>query len=315
MDLTQPVKQILSEHDDYHAIKTGIEEIYGIFSESTGIYAGNLTTEKLSETANGKVVSPVHAAHCVKDLMRTTKFLRGVHAAIQSQLQKKPKVHVLYAGCGPYATLTTPLTSVFTSDQVQFTLLDIEQVSIDAVSQLYSSYNLQPYVARYLLADATDPDLTFDDSFDVIISETMQVGLKNECQVPITRNLVKFLTKDGVFVPEKVTLKAALVGDMNPLEPKNAAREILGTAYDLDFKNVPKVGASTIIKMVESDLNYLELQTEIKLFDDIVLYAFESGLTIPLTLDRYPKGQKRPKELKFTYKEGVAPDLLLENIW
>ena len=57
--------------------------------------------------ASGVAINPQAAAHCVNDYGRSVAFIRGVHAAIkilQARFSGQP-LKILYAGCGPFATL------------------------------------------------------------------------------------------------------------------------------------------------------------------------------------------------------------------
>jgi len=313
MDLKPALEDILYSNQDYFLITRGINALYEQYSEATGIFAGDLTHEYMKETENGKIVTPMQAAHCLKDMARSTHFLRAIHQAINHHLQNKQSVRILYAGCGPYGTLLTPFTSIFSSKQIRFTFLEIEEVSFNAVQKLYTDWNIENYLESVLLCDATDPDLKLSGSFDIIISETMQVGLKNECQVPITRNLVRFLSEDGTFIPERIKLEVYLTGKQKDLlDPNSDDKLLVGTAYDFDSRNLPIPGNETILTIPESQLEYLKLYTEIHLFGEEKLTAHQSGLTLPLILDR-PIG-KAGRAARFHYVEGALPKLEFEYL-
>ena len=60
---------------------------------------------------DGVAISPAAAAHCVNDTQRSVVFIRAAYAAIkaaQARFAQEP-VEILYAGCGPFATLLLPL--------------------------------------------------------------------------------------------------------------------------------------------------------------------------------------------------------------
>ena len=92
-------------------------------------------TEGETPSGEGLAISPTQAAMCAGEFQRTAVFLRGLHDAIASVIERKPSepVRVLYAGSGPYATLAVPLMTVFPPEAVRFTILDIHPVSIDYV--------------------------------------------------------------------------------------------------------------------------------------------------------------------------------------
>lgn len=81
----------------------------------------------------GKAISPRDAARGVLDFKRTAAFLLGLESAIRAALSgfdERP-VHVLYAGCGPLAPLAICLMPRFPPAEVQFTLVDVHDASID----------------------------------------------------------------------------------------------------------------------------------------------------------------------------------------
>jgi hypothetical protein len=313
LNLKPEIEDILFSGEDYYRITRGINCLYEKFSGATQIFAGDLTDEYMKQTQHGKVVTPIHAAHCLKDIARTTHFLRGIHKAIEYYFRTNSCVLILYAGCGPYATLLTPFTALYRSDQLQFTFLEIEEISFRAINKLYDDWGLRPYLEEARLTDATDPEIQFNGFFDIILSETMQVGLKNECQVPITRNLVRFLKHGGTFIPQQIKLDVFLTGKKrDPLIPDSDEKLPVGTAYNFDFRHLPEPAAESILKIPTNDMQYLKLYTTIHLFEDEKLTAYQSGLTLPLILDR--SVTKTERSVRFWYKEGTKPQLEFEYL-
>lgn len=308
MNLRPNLEDILFSGKDYQLITRGINSLYEKFSQATQVCAGDLTHEHMRETPNGIIVTPGQAAHCLKDIDRSTHFLRGIYKAIECYLKNRKSIRILYAGCGPYATLLTPFTALYGHDRIRFTFLEIEKVSHQAVTELYTDWGLTSYLEEVRLTDATDPSIQFPDLFDIIISETMQVGLKNECQVPITRNLRRFLKEDGTFIPQQVRLDVYLTGQKrDPLIPDSDEKFFVGTAFDFDFRKIPGPGSEVILDIPASDLHFLKLYTAIHLFGDEKLMAYQSGLTLPLLLDR--RVDKGGARMQFWYEEGSRPCL------
>ena len=93
---------------------------------------------------DGVAINPQAAAHCVVDYQRSVVFIRGVYAAINAVKTRFPDtvIDILYAGCGPFATLLLPVLGKFTPGTLNITLLDIHQRSLDSVEQLLAYFGL-----------------------------------------------------------------------------------------------------------------------------------------------------------------------------
>ena len=82
-----------------------VQAMSSLFSELTQVDDESTHPEDDVETvlSSGTALSPIGAARCVGDVARTTRFLRGIDAAIREAGRRFPggAVEVLYAGCGP----------------------------------------------------------------------------------------------------------------------------------------------------------------------------------------------------------------------
>ena len=87
---------------------------------------------------SGVAINPQAAAHCAVDYQRSVVFIRGIHAAINALKWRFPdtRLDILYAGCGPFATLLMPLLARFTPGELRIHLLDVHQRSLDSVTLL-----------------------------------------------------------------------------------------------------------------------------------------------------------------------------------
>lgn len=119
--LKEVSKELLECGDDFLTMKLSVEILYKIFNSITGIDINKLNEGDI-HLPTGKAISPSSAAHCLLELKRTAIFLRGIKQAIEFKIDGSTDlVRILYAGCGPYATLVTPLLHYFLTDRISVT--------------------------------------------------------------------------------------------------------------------------------------------------------------------------------------------------
>lgn len=159
-------------------------------------------------TNAGIAISTKEAANCTTDYLRTTRFIKGVYAAINELINRFPdqRIRVLYAGCGPYATLIVPLLPFFSVEQLDLVLLDINARSLESAQCLINDLGFEQYDIRFVEMDATA--YKGDNGFHMILTETMFQGLIREPQVAITENLCSQLIPNGIFIPDEIMLDA-----------------------------------------------------------------------------------------------------------
>jgi predicted RNA methylase len=282
-------------------MKIAVDEMYKLFLQFTKINTHDQNDPEIM-LPSGKAISPASAAHCLLEMKRTAKFLRGINQAILKKLDKKKSIHILYAGCGPYATLITPLLTLFSANKIKIDLLDINKVSLGSAKSVINGFQFEKYIEDYILEDASEIQL--EKQYDIIISETLQTGLRNEPLVAIMQNLASQINRDCIFIPEEVTVDAKLntKGYWNPdsLKVENEERIELGDIIKVNIKNVlspfkPKKIAldyETPEKVWE-----LKLYTTIKTFDSNELTEGDCSLNFPLKIDEFKEGLKGDIEL------------------
>jgi hypothetical protein len=204
----QPIVQKLlnaTTDEEQVAIATALAQTYEVILEET------LPSKEFSNTIpthldGGIALSSQHALDCLRDPLRTVRFLQGTYLAIRdaSFLFPNEKITLLYAGCGPGAPLIIPLLGLFDPSELSITLLDINKSSIDSVNSLIKSLDISSYFEAVILDDAISYQHPKSQSLHIVLSETMDKALTKEPQVRITQNLASQLSDGGIFLPESI---------------------------------------------------------------------------------------------------------------
>ncbi|HUW07824.1 MAG TPA: hypothetical protein VMW01_16380 [Williamwhitmania sp.] len=308
--LKSMAEKLLLPEPDFLTMKQAVEGMYEMFKAITGISCENMNDQDIM-LPKGKAISPVAAAHCLLEMKRTTVFLRGIKCAIDSKLQANRRVEILYAGCGPYATLVTPLLSFYTSEQVRVTLLDINPVSIKAAETLIVSLGFEGYVADYILADASTYQV--DKPYDIVISETMQSGLKKEPQVAIMQNLIPQCNANTIFIPERITIDAYLkkrgIWQEDQLIEEGGKTTHICELFSVSKTRLEAASYRKIVDMPQSLIGPYDLllYTTIKVFGEEVLSLNDCSLNLPLRYYEFRDGY--PKSIEFWYRQTSKPKI------
>src|SRR5580765_6666350 len=139
--------------------RTAVASLYRLFRDITGLRknTGDPRDRSATSLSAGSAISPLDAGRCLLDLRRTSIYLRGVYDAIQEAQQRFPRevIHVLYAGCGPFALLCLPLLPLLAGQAVHFTLLDVHARAIESVRAIMAALRLEEANVDCLACDAT----------------------------------------------------------------------------------------------------------------------------------------------------------------
>lgn len=194
------------------AVNGACAELYDLFVRSAAPAADAArSTASGRRLSTGLALSPALAAQCLLDGRRTAAFVRGTLRAIQEAERRfAPSVlEVLYAGTGPFAPLAFLVMPFLDPASVRFTLLDVNEASVDSVHALLGALGGSEHVRNVVCGDATA--YRHPKPLHGVISETLQRTLREEPFVAILRNLRPQLAAGAVVVPERVTIELALL--------------------------------------------------------------------------------------------------------
>lgn len=301
-------------------------KLHSLFSDAAGMNDEAIRRADSPDVflPSGKAISPAQAAMCVLDFARTAKFLRGINGALL-ELQKRfpgERLEILYAGCGPFATLAVPLAARFDAGEIQFTLLDVHEDSLESARRIFRFFGLADYAGDFIRSDAAT--YVHPIAPHLIITETMQRALEKEPQVAVTLNLAPQLRRNGIFIPERITVDGYLYEPQKeflilPAESNESAFDNLeservrihlgrifevtaGKSFEISENNHLPTVAVDIPQAADENLK-LMLSTRVEIFDAVALEEYESAITYPLPLSDVDWTQGA-NQIEFTYMLG-----------
>jgi hypothetical protein len=304
---------ILDEFSSALCLHDALDQFAQICSDASGIVPDASFDSWADDTFldGGMAINPQAAAYCIKDYQRSVMFIRGVYAAI-NEAQKRfddTPIKILYAGCGPFATLLLPLIGQFKPDELDIHLLDIHQQSLDSVEQLITHFGFNDHAIKLLEGDACS--YQHPNALHLIIAETMQKSLEQEPQFEVTANLAPQLGPQGIFIPEKIEVALCLaqwegekelfkrsnnidsealikagsrhpIGSIFTLLPEQAATQLSEASYNKDTSKLELSSQIVQVPSVDNLESYDALMfTRIQVFEQYHLNDYEADLTLP----------------------------------
>lgn len=314
-----------------------ITHLHTLITNLTGLETDHSKRELFQGTFldGGEAISPYDAATCLSDIWRTACYLRGIYSAIRAAQTHfaGERIHILYAGCGPYATLLLPLITQFRPEEIGVTLLDFHTLSIEQVTHLIETLNIADYIDDIRETNAITYTYPPQTTLHMVVVETMFRALGQETQVAIMQNLLPQLTPGGFFLPEAIHVSAGVAdptiedsGQFMILDEHKMARgwrsgiveqrAHIGHLLTLNRETVgdlPKNGEKrhlTTLPMPPhpAGATTLYLQTTITVYEDHHLEPYACDLTYPVRVNWWedvPAGT--PIDFYFTlgYKPGI----------
>lgn len=280
------------------------EQLYRFFIQLSGMDDADHSARTNVLLPQGKAIGSIWAAHCIRDYRRTNVFLRGTLQAIRAAGRRFPgqPIHVLYAGCGPFATLALPLIPLLDGQPVVFTCLDISPGSLGYLRKIVTALHLTPWIHDIVLADATEYRVNPAMPVHVLVGEMMMNGLVREPQVAAMLHLAPQLAPGGLLIPQCITVQAGLLHPtrnqarmMRPEGPDGEVYHLLPPAFEWSLATIaaradqvdPDIFPEMEVLLPpdrDPQFSELALFTRIQVFESERLECWESVLTYPLPL-------------------------------
>jgi hypothetical protein len=282
--LTPIARSILNETSTVAELQAALDEFSQLCSRIGGVEPDRSFNAWADDSllASGVAINPQAAAHCVTDYQRSVVFMRGLYAALQAGLLRFPTrpLRVLYAGCGPYATLLLPLLSYFKAEELEVYLLDIHQRSLDSVQTLLTHFELEAYRIHTVQTDASI--YQHPEPLHIIVAETMQKSLEQEPQVAVTCNLAPQLCTNGLFLPEQIEVELGLAKHEGALQTPGDYSSV-ARVFTLNADVAPELApvAVKIPTITEDGVYSALLFTRIQVFGEHCLLPYEAEITLP----------------------------------
>jgi hypothetical protein len=292
-------------------------ELRDLFYEACAFDPESESNRSHIGTQQGSAIGPTWAAMCIEDIVRTRIFLLGIQAAIQAKLASNSghAVRVLYVGCGPFATLLTPFTSVFDHTQLQIHCLEINTASIEYLTKLMQAFDIEKYFVKVEHIDAFDFQFHSPEQFDIIVCETLLAALFKEPQVALSMHLCAQMHADTLLIPELIAVTLALSGPSS-LQAKGLPLSIAQCRLlelNRSTLSLEALCVNTSVALpaanIDAPYDHLELHTDITVYGEHQLHFNQSGLTIPVKIAKRYRDNTYLACLKCFYELGSKPGL------
>ena len=338
MTLAAITRTVLDEASTALQLRQALDNFALLCSDITGIVPDPGFDAWAQDTLldDGVAINPAAAAHCIKDYVRSAVFIRAVYAALKTARARFPHtpIQVLYAGCGPFATLLLPLLGEFIAGELDIHLLDIHRRSLRSVQELIAQFGCGGHRIHTIEADACS--YQHPDKLHLIIAETMQKSLEQEPQFAVTANLAPQLLPGGIFIPEKIEVELCLAHlaseiktfkNLNKLNPqllvKAGERYPLATVFTLlpalasrQLREASRVQDSSKLEIVTAKITIPRLDdvasfdallfTRIQVFGQYQLRDYEAEITLPQQCHELASG-KPGDAYQASYQLGSYP--------
>lgn len=285
------------------------------------LLAGCSAPKHLVHSTRGSEFTLMAGVALLQDVVRSKRLVLSINEAIRNLLsQGLQQVSVVDAGSGPVALLG--LCAALASEKVQVTCVELHPDSIDFSRQIIKKFGLSERV-KIVSADARSH--RHDKPIDLLLSETMSVGLSNEPMVQIMANYKPQMSRTGIMIPSRVVVKACVAEISSLKNPSSwvfsryswqpvvshswitVADYLAGSSLDRIFceLDLSKLPEGNYLAMLSSDVHC----------GSFVLADYESYLTLPIAVDNLGvcgsplkfeinDGPRRPKTVQIDFVPG-----------
>jgi hypothetical protein len=210
-------------HHDRYSRPSAVERSFiNLIPKRLEIYDLSLSSGRFSSMAS---------VFCLRDRVRTTTFLCGVREAVE-QLGRDGdgEIRVVDAGCGAFPVLG--IYAALCSPRCKVECVESNSVSAFLAAKVVEQLGLSERI-EVVCWDANK--FKPKGAVDLLVSETMDSGLRIEPLVSIMSHLVTFVRDGGVVLPSKVTVKAGVIPAREVDNPSKWATvgDKLSPLYDL----------------------------------------------------------------------------------
>lgn len=193
----------------------------------------------------------LESVRCLRDRIRTKKFLRGVAETVTTLDDGREIIRVCDAGCG--AVPVQAIYAALASPRVQATCIEINEYSAHIARSVVASFGLQDRIT-IVQDDATT--FQHDGQFDLLVSETMHAALTAEPVVQIMSHLRPFVATGGIMLPSTITVCAAVVRAAEYEHPKGFVHLYGDAQYyvEPDWQTIVTYQAGDALDVIEFTL-------------------------------------------------------------
>ena len=196
----------------------------------------------LPDFTDGKpegALSVMESMRCLRDEVRTKKFLLGIREAIANlDASGVDVIRMCNAGTGAIPILA--IYAALCSDKVKCDALELNPNAAQIAHEVVKEFGLQDRI-HVRQADATkfEPD----EPLDFLVSETMHSGLTAEPIVQILSNLQPHVKDSGITLPSRVNIQASLVSLADYASPNGKFVKIYGDMHPLTDQDWQEVAS------------------------------------------------------------------------